>query len=54
MKIRFPKDCINCSAFRSWESGIMEISCKCQLTGAICEADCDITVNCPKGGAVND
>lgn len=46
MTIKFPKDCIKCPRLKSWESGIMEITCKCVLNGTECDADEERRVNC--------
>jgi hypothetical protein len=46
MIVKFPIECSNCPYFKSWESGIMEITCKCLLNGMECDADEEIRVNC--------
>ena len=47
--IRFPKACSkkNCPHFKSWESGIMEITCRCKLLNVECDADDEILQECP-------
>lgn len=46
MIIKFPEDCSKCPHLKSWESGIMEITCKCILNGIECDADEERMVNC--------
>ena len=46
MMIKFPKDCSKCPHLKLWESGIMEIACKCVLNGMECDADEERRANC--------
>ena len=54
MVVKFPTECSDCSHFKSWESGIAEITCRCDLCEVDADADCEISLECPllaKGGA---
>lgn len=49
MVVKFPADCSkkNCPHFKYWESGIAEITCRCDLCGAERDADCEMLLDCP-------
>lgn len=46
MVVKFPTECSDCSHFKSWESGIAEITCHCEYHGVTCEADAHIFLDC--------
>ncbi len=46
MVVKFPTECSDCPHFKSWESGIAEITCHCEYHGVTCEADAHIFLDC--------
>lgn len=50
-KVDFPRECAanSCPHLKWWESGIMEITCRCELLGVTCDADDSRPKNCPLG-----
>jgi hypothetical protein len=50
MIVKFPTECSDCPYFKSWESGIMEIICRCEFHEIECDADMHIFIDCEGGG----
>ena len=47
--MRFPEECsrLGCEHLKCWESGIMEITCRCEAVGVEADADEYRVVECP-------